>query len=263
MTIASIAIRVALAAGLVGCGSSPDESTPPVSGSDPAADPDEDFLSNGEEADLGTDPGVADTDGDGYLDGDEVLESKDPLDPASLIYAGRWPYQRFKDDIADPGFAGPAALGQTVPRFIGYDQHGELVDLYDFALHGRPVVIDLSALWCAACEDLSTWLEGKPSNLDASPELETVIDKVATGEVYWITVIFEDAVGNAAGPEHAAAWADAFPNPKVAVLADNDRALYDYFFPGGMPSVQLLEDDMTLLVYDRYDFKVALASIAE
>jgi hypothetical protein len=46
-----------------------------------AADSDDDGLTDGEEADLGTDPSDPDTDDDGALDGDEVDAGTDPFDP--------------------------------------------------------------------------------------------------------------------------------------------------------------------------------------
>lgn len=267
MTRARLLLCAALLAA-AGCGTSDGDhrsttSAGSGSGGDANADPDADYLTNAEEASQGTDPTNPDTDGDGYLDGDEVLEGSDPLDAESLIYQGGWPYQRSKDTIADPGFEGPPEIGAVLPHFIGYDQFGELVDVYDFALHDRPVVIDLSALWCEACKDLSRWLEGEPSTFDAMPEYAGIVDRVSTGEIYWITVIFEDAFGNAAGPEQAVAWAAEFPNAKIPILADNDRALWDFLFPGSYPSLTVLEQDMTLSVYDRFDYKPALDSLIE
>ena len=46
-------------------------------------DPDVDGLTNYEEYLHGTDPRVADTDGDTYSDGNEVSQGTDPLDPNS------------------------------------------------------------------------------------------------------------------------------------------------------------------------------------
>lgn len=228
------------------------------------ADPDGDFLTNADEEKLGTDPGKADTDGDGYSDGDEVFAGTDPLNSASRIYEGGWPFQRDKDQIEDPGFDGMPGVGAVIPRLVARDQFGQLVDLYDFALHGRRVVIDLSALWCGACKELAAWLGGEPSPLfDDKPEYASIPGRVASGEIYWVTIVFEDAVGNAATAEHAVAWAEAYPHPNVVVLADNDRAMFDYLYPGGYPSLQVLDEDMKFLVYDRFDYGSALSLLSQ
>jgi thiol-disulfide isomerase/thioredoxin len=259
---ATLALAAALA--FVGCGGDDggDDSSAASSG-DPNADADRDFLPDGDESTYGTDPENPDTDGDRYLDGDEVLEETDPLDPESRIYQGGWPYQRDKDQIDDPGFDGTPEVGAVVPRLVSYDQFGDRVDLYDFALHDKKVVLDLSALWCGPCKDLASWLEGEPSTLDESPELSPIREMVNAGEILWITVLFEDGFGNPAGPEQAVAWAEAYDNPHVAVLNDDARAMYQWLYPGTMPSVQILGPDMTLQVYDRFEFRVALESLLE
>jgi len=230
-------------------------------GGDPTADPDADHLSNEEEESYGSDPLVPDTDGDGYLDGDEVLEGSDPVDPASVIYTGGWPYQRDKDQIVDPGFEGAPVVGGVIPRFVAYDQYGQLVDLYDFAMHDRPVVIDMSALWCEACRQMALWLEGEPSIYDDNPELAPVRELVDDGSVYWVTVIFEDGSGNAAEPQHAVAWSETFPNPAIPVLADNERQMFDYLYPGLFPNITVVNADMTIRAYDRFDYKAVLLTL--
>jgi thiol-disulfide isomerase/thioredoxin len=227
------------------------------------ADSDDDHLTDCEEHALGTDPQKADTDGDTYLDGDEVLEGKDPLDPESRIYRGNWPYQRDKSQIVDPGFEGQAATGARLPHLVAQDQFGELVDLYDYALHGKPVVIDLSAVWCDACKEMALWLEGKPSSMDVNPELAPIVARVANGEILWVTLLFEDRIGNPATLEDAQAWAGAFPNSKIAVVVDDNRALRDWFYPGAMPSVQALDPNLELIVYDRFDYKTALSKLVK
>lgn len=252
-------IRLALAAALVcawGC-----SSEDPTEEKNCTSDGDADHLTDCEEQSLGTDPANADTDGDSYLDGDEILESKDPLDPESRIYAGYWPYQREKAAISDPGFGEAVGVDARIPRLVAIDQFGEEVDLYDFAGHGKPVVIDLSAVWCDACKELARWLEGEPSNLGMPVELDPVVDRVANGEVFWITVLFEDAIGNPAQVEEAKNWATAFPNAKVAVLIDDNRKLRDWFFPGAMPSVHAADDQLQLLAYDRFDYKLGIGAL--
>ena len=60
----------------------------PLNRSDAAGDPDGDGLTNREEYRLGTNPRIADTDGDGALDGAEIAADTDPLSPASNPAAG-------------------------------------------------------------------------------------------------------------------------------------------------------------------------------
>jgi hypothetical protein len=243
------------------CGADPQE--PPLPGGPSNADGDADYLTDAEEAAIGTDPASPDTDGDSYLDGDEVLEQSDPTDPESRIYEGRWPYQRFKDDIADPGFEGTPEVGAPVPRFTAVDQYGEVVDLYDFALHDRPVVLDLSAGWCTACYEVAAWLEGEATSLPIPPELEGIPERVASGEIYWVTIYFQDASSSPPDDADVAAWFAEFPNPHVPVLADVDQAMFDWLWPGSYPSIQAVNADMTLRAYDRYDWIPALQSLTE
>jgi hypothetical protein len=76
-------------------------------------------------------------------------------------------------------------------------------------------------------------------------------------------VVFEDASATAATAAYAALWAAEFPNPHIAVIADDDRALYDWLFPGSYPFLIVMDDDMTLRSYDRFDYRPALDSLLE
>ena len=120
-----------------------------------------------------------------------------------------------------------------------------------------------SASWCGPCKELAKWLAGEPTNLAPKAQFDGIPALVASGDVYWVAVVFEDAVGNAADPAEAVAWAEAFPNPEVAVVADNDHQMYDYVYPGGFPSILVLEEDMTVRAYDRFDYDVALQSLLD
>lgn len=52
---------------------------------DPREDADGDGLPRRAESGYGTNPGLADTDGDGYLDGDEIALGTDPTDTLSRL----------------------------------------------------------------------------------------------------------------------------------------------------------------------------------
>jgi hypothetical protein len=247
-------------------------------------DSDDDGLSNKEEKELGTDPKVADSDGDGLSDGDEVLTfgsdplsvdsdgdgcedgrevdaAADPADPTSTIYAGGWPCMGpMSAELVDPGWTPVAAVGGKVPHFIAQDQFEEEVDLYDFAGHGKFMIIDLSGIWCGWCKMMSGWLDEQENATwdNAHGEKDWYVplrDLINSGEVYWITVI--DAGGSAAGTSSAdlptagdvAWWYENYPNPEIPLLLDANHNMRDWFDTPSWPRVMLVGPDMTILEY--------------
>jgi thiol-disulfide isomerase/thioredoxin len=214
--------------------------TPAVEDTPEAApDVDGDGLDAAAEAAAGTDPSRADTDGDGYPDGAEVAAGSDPTDATSGVYRGGWPFNPDKDSLT-PGASPTAGLGERFRRWRLRDQYGEAVDLYDFAGHGAPVVIDVAGMWCAPCQAVAAMLAGEDNELSAM--FPHVGPAVASGEVLWVTVLVED---DASGPVDLAdqvAWADAWPQPRVPVLAGGaEEAAYAAL---GLPTVWLLDEAM-------------------
>jgi thiol-disulfide isomerase/thioredoxin len=216
-------------------------------GTDPAqADSDGDGLSDGAEADEhATDPMLPDSDGDGYRDGDEVLEGADPLDEDDRIYTGGWPYNPNKDDLEDPGWNGDSKAGDPMPRFVWLDQFGEEVDFYDFGGQGKPIVLDISGVWCYYCREMAKWLEGRDSTYGSNfyPE---VVEMVNNGDILWVTALDADAQQRPAELEDAEEWAEDYENPAVAVLVDEDQELQSFLNITGYPTVVLIEEDMTI-----------------
>ena len=220
-----------------------------VHGWDPLdEDTDDDGLTDGEEKDLGTDPTLEDSDGDGYLDLDEVNEGSDPTDEDSLIYEGGWPYNRDKDDIDDPGWGAVAKKGKTVPRFTGKDQYGETVDLYDFAMQGKPMVIDLSGAWCYWCHEVAKLIDGEDCALDGYG-YEGIQGLIENGDLYFITVIYSGNSGSKATFGDLEGWYSLHPNPDVPLLLDKDWDMYDFFGSSGFPSMMYVDEDMEIIYY--------------
>ncbi|HMV67358.1 MAG TPA: hypothetical protein PKA64_10940, partial [Myxococcota bacterium] len=182
-------------------------------------------------------PDRYDTDGDGYGDGDELERGSDPRDPASGIYRGGWPYNPSRDaPRGDPG--DHAEIGRPFLRAALVDQHGDAVDLYDFADDGAPVVIQVAGMWCAPCIQLGELLSGRPSELDA---YVGAAEAVREGRVWWLTVLAQDEDGAPADADDAARWAARFDVPQVPVLVD-DGTVWPYASPGGaLPSVWRLD----------------------
>ena len=94
-----------------------------------------------QEAALGTDPEAADTDGDGYDDGEEVAGNTDPLSALDHPYAGGWPIGACRHDIVSTG----NEVGDIVEDFELLDQYGETVRLHDFC--DRQVLLVSAAFW--------------------------------------------------------------------------------------------------------------------
>jgi len=206
---------------------------------DDGVDADEDGLSECDEEALGTDDGMADSDEDGYPDGDEVVAGTDPADEDDVIYQGGWPFNADKDSIDDPGFGSPAAEGTGLPRYVAMDQFGDEVDLFDFMGHGKPIIIDVSAEWCGPCHQMADWLDGQ-SELFA--EYNNVREGVASGDIYWITLVVQDQNGQPADKATIDRWFERHPTERVPVLID-DRSMNDHVQASSIPSLSLVDRD--------------------
>ena len=135
-----------------GCFENVEEGDKNNNSDDPNADDDGDGLTNGEEADIGTDPNSPDSDEDGLMDGDEREWGSDPLNMFSWPGDGIWPDR--SGYAADDGIVGTTlAVGETFPDFTTFDQKGNDVALYQF--YGSVVLLDLSAVWCPPCNDVA------------------------------------------------------------------------------------------------------------
>lgn len=284
-----------LALGLLGglaCAACGDKGAEPV-GADSGVDTDGDGLSDAQEALAGTDPGLVDTDGDGiddhreltagldplssdsdgdgYPDGAEVEAGSDPADPESWIYRGGWPYNPDKDALEEPEGDGLVQVGQRLPRAQLLDQHGDLVDLYDFAGQGVPVVISLGGPWCEWCGNMSGWLGGDLPGAEAFAEefggedwYATVPERVAAGELYWLTVI-DSSQTKGSPPDwlDVGYWSETWPVEGVPVLLDDERLFVQRLGANAWPAVMLLDEELLLTAWSRDDYTVALDALAE
>ena len=232
-------------------------------GTDPlVADTDGDTLADGAEAAAGADPLVADTDGDGYLDGWEVSAGSDPADADSLIYKGGWPYNPNKDAVAEPEEGSRLARGAVVPHFVFPDQFGDLVDIYDFAYQGKPMIIDLSGAWCYWCQQVAMAMEGESSAFDGNTWPAEIAEMLETDQAYWITILDADEQGAAPTQAVGSRWYRNFPNPNIAVLVDEQGVATEWFHPLGYPTAILVEEDMTVAAYSPSDYRIPFSQLA-
>jgi hypothetical protein len=104
-------------------------------------DPDLDGLRDVREVALGSDPAVPDSDGDGYLDGEEADQYTNPVDAEDHPYQAGWPMGACRNEIEGEGFED----GMIAPNFAMLDQFGETVRLHDFC--EQAVYIVFAAFW--------------------------------------------------------------------------------------------------------------------
>ena len=166
---------------------------------------------------------LQDSDGDGYLDSDEVFEGTDPMDYDSRIYQGFWPYWRNKNSLGSPAVE-RIGTGDQMPRLIAPDQHGDFVDLYDFGgpqSTQRYVVLVVCGDWTPPCHDLANWLAGASVNyLDPYTDMRDDINAGVLGMVYAIS---EDIDGLPPAPSLAGTFYAAYPTDSVAFVADTEQ----------------------------------------
>ncbi|MEE9385844.1 MAG: hypothetical protein V3V08_20735 [Nannocystaceae bacterium] len=221
-----------------------------VFGSDPnKPDTDEDGLNDKEEQDHGTNPNEADSDGDRYWDLWELNEGTDPLDPASVIYACGWPYAPEKDTLKTSGSAGNATANEPFARFTGTDQCGDDLDLFDFSGQGKPVVFDISGLWCSWCHELAKVMDGQPSQLDGSLasygiDKDRLAAAIKNEEIYWVTIISQNATTGVATEDDLQTWYAQHPNDRVALMLDKIGIAADYVGTTAWPTVVSMQGDM-------------------
>lgn len=211
-------------------------------GTDPDnADSDGDGLEDGYEAEQGTDPLSMDGDGDGYLDPWELTEGSDPNDYESRIYTGFWPYYPDKDSLSVgdwSAFSGDE--GELLPRTVLLDQWGDQLDIHDFVGQGKPIMIDVSAIWCGPCNGLASWLTGGRDDYGFDDYWPNVKEAVESGDLIWITVLSQDQRGNIPELDDLQGWYEDYEDPKVPILSDENEEFVNNV--AAFPSMYLFDE---------------------
>ena len=177
---------------------------------------------------------------------DEPAPAPDTASPPSGPYGpeNQWPHA----DAADV----PAGLegtgfenGDTAHNFMMLDQHGDLVELYQF--YGYVVVLDVIAEWCHLCEEMA-------------PEGQAAWEELGDEGLVYITVILEDAGSGPPGDEVMGRWAETFglTHPVVSDLSGEQRG----YVTDGYPAVVVIDRDMSIITNSLLPFDPSFLSLA-
>ena len=143
--------------------------------------------------------------------------------------------------------------GDTFPHFQAIDQFGETVDIYDFANNeGKYILVEMGAAWCSPCHSLASWFAWDEEEIKSKPfwreKYNIIKDLVKNGDIYFITILYEDEFHDNATYDTAYEWYDTYPDDHIPVLVDENKLLHSIIRPTGIPAVTLLAPDMKVMV---------------
>jgi len=193
-------------------------------------DSDGDYLLDDFELAIGTDPELADSDGDGFTDTTEYLQYFDPNDEDDFPYTGAYPRLPLPDDIDDEGWD----VGEVTRDWDAddsEDQHSEIVNIHKF--YGNVVVLDIAAEWCAPCR------EAAPA---AEQEYQDLKDRG-----FVVINILLDGLSQTEEPD-LNRWTEdlslTFP-----VIGDHDQTIVSHYIEGqsfGIPNFTVLDRELNI-----------------
>jgi len=164
---------------------------------DPAyqVDADGDGLSDGREADLGTDPNKPDTDEDHFPDGVEVERGSDPLDASDYRWPA-WEGTNPKKDqmIANADWSEFPAVGSSWPPGLMLDEWGNEFDVYDFGGQDKYTVVWATQAWRSdSSRYFTTVLELEEPPSEGLLPIYNLGEAFLSNEVFFAVVGFEYA----------------------------------------------------------------------
>ena len=253
-------------------------------GTDPEkSDSDGDGLDDNLEQEFGSDPLVVDTNGNGCDDLEEYNEDQGTLE--TVTYEGGWPFNPdkclrwgrpgFDSDLSNLGNAVVEGEDIFFPRIELMDQYGEMVDIYDLAGQGQPIIVDLAGVWCYWCHEVAKVLEGRPSDFDEyanSRDMEWYHDlsgAIENGDIRFLTILDSDVDGDTLEYEDILVWTEGPPtgfdhgNDLIPVLGDFEQQFTRWWEPLGYPPMLLLDENMKVQTYNANDYIEAMNAALE
>ena len=207
-------------------------------------------------------------------------------DPINVEYFGGWPINLNKSEIKDPGpidcsgdlksdtcscikdeecysgkcFNSPRVggyclqmPGAVLPQFKLMDQFGEEVNLYDFAGHGKFIVIEMSTSWCAPCQQLAAWITDNDLSVTSHKwwrkEYNIIRNLIADKKIFFINIQTQDVYKTPASIESLEDWYNMYTDEHVPILADSKYEVRDWVRPTGYPTIIVLNDKMEVVQF--------------
>ncbi len=143
--------------------------------------------------------------------------------------------------------------GTIFPRFNLLDQYGESVDLYDFALQDRLIIIELSTAWCQPCRNLASWLTFGDLKVTQSRMWKndySVIKKlIEQDKVYFINIQVQDKFKDPSSIFSVEEWFQEYPDEKIAILSDGNYIVRDWMRATAYPTIIVLNEKMEIVKF--------------
>jgi thiol-disulfide isomerase/thioredoxin len=127
------------------------------------------------------------------------------------------------------GFEGSGyAVGDTAPDFLFGDQYGAQVSLWQW--HGCTVVLDISTMWCAPCQELAE-------------EAQAIADDYRDDEVVYVTIMPQDLGSDPPDTDELMEWSEGFELVEP-ILSDDAGYSYNVVTGArGFPAVLIIDRD--------------------
>ncbi len=138
-----------------------------------------------------------------------------------------WPMSAPPEDLTAEGLD----PGQVAPDFLLKDQFGADVSLWQF--YGLVIVLDVSTMWCAPCQDLAA-------------EAQAIADTYRDDGFVYLTLLPQDLGSDVPDQGELQDWATAFGLTEP-VLADDAGYSAAVVPDNAYPGVALLGDDMRVI----------------
>jgi thiol-disulfide isomerase/thioredoxin len=110
-------------------------------------------------------------------------------------------------------------IGEHICNLELVDSTAEVFDLYSH--YGQPIIIDLSAMWCAPCNQAAPWAD-------------IFVQGYAEHDLLWVTILIEDEGGNVPDAEDLLRWVDNH-NITDSLVLKGSRDLIDISGTDGFP----------------------------